>query len=889
MNMMKRLIYFALLMFLSICAVAQDAETVRVSGQVTDLQHRPVADVIVKLTLKGRILAFGTTDTKGAYSLSAKEIKEGTTLTFAHISYEPEEIILKNTGKKEITENMMLVQKSISLKEIKVRATPLFLKGDTLSYNLASFLGKGDVTLEDGLKRLPGVEVSKSGAISYMGKGISAFNIEGLDMLGGKYNLATRNMGADMVTKVEVVRNYHARKIDEDKPSDEVALNIKLAKKAKFKPFGQEEVGAGASPNPSKWRGAEDNEANDTPHGALPTSPHGEGLDVKFILGLTGMMFTDNFQTICSGKVGNYKDYGTGDLTYHFGGGGTSTLATSLFGGFGGGRPPKGESEYKRNGMATLNAIQKLDSTRTFKVNTDYTYRRTTNDMASASTYLTETGDYVSVSERTSPLTVQHQPRISIDYLENAHNRYTNESFTLKGIFERNEGDMLYNGETAKQRRRATSFEANNRLYITRMLNEHRYSINSNINFQRTPTLRLSFSNQGKDYGQLAQSTSLTTNHSTSFDIRLGKKFTLNLPVSLQANYNFVETTRLPEDDINRLGGWTLIPSFSPGFEWRNSNRRLYASIGVPFSLRILNYDKTSLTKFYTNPRLNLNYTFSANSKLSASTSISHGTGDMLDLLTQPMQTDYRTMHTASGIIGESRSWSSSAGWKLQIPLSYFTFDISASHTEGKRNTLYSQTIDGVDVNNQSLLRDTYTRSTSFSISSTKNIPSLFAKFGIRGNYSFGDSEQAVGNDVIATDNQSYNLRGSIAITPIQWVELNYNIDYGWSRSSYGKTRNTTTSLSHNGGLHIFPVPQLDLSANYDYVRRQIATDRHKHMSLFNASAQYKFKRAVLRLELDNLLNQRSYAYTVFDGINTYSYDYGLCGRTAIMTLKFSL
>ena len=62
-----------------------------------------------------------------------------------------------------------------------------------------------------------------------------------------------------------------------------------------------------------------------------------------------------------------------------------------------------------------------------------------------------------------------------------------------------------------------------------------------------------------------------------------------------------------------------------------------------------------------------------------------------------------------------------------------------------------------------------------------------------------------------------------------------------------------------------------------------------KHMSLFNASAQYKWKRLVLRLELDNLLNQRHYAYTLFNGINTYTYDYGLCGRTVMLRATFKL
>ena len=45
----------------------------------------------------------------------------------------------------------------------------------------------------------------------------------------------------------------------------------------------------------------------------------------------------------------------------------------------------------------------------------------------------------------------------------------------------------------------------------------------------------------------------------------------------------------------------------------------------------------------------------------------------------------------------------------------------------------------------------------------------------------------------------------------------------------------------------------------------------------------------MLRLELTNLLDQRNYSYTVFDGINAYTYDYGLCGRTAMMRVTFKL
>lgn len=199
------------------------------------------------------------------------------------------------------------------------------------------------------------------------------------------------------------------------------------------------------------------------------------------------------------------------------------------------------------------------------------------------------------------------------------------------------------------------------------------------------------------------------------------------------------------------------------------------------------------------------------------------------------------------------------------------------------------QSVSGINVSSSALQRDTRSRSTSFNFATTKNIPTLFAKFSLDGNYGFGSGEQAVNGEVIKTKNSSYGIHSNVALTPISWLELKYDIDYGWSQSRYTENKNDVTSLTHSGAIHIFPIAVLDISLDYNHVRRQITTDQYKNMSLFNASAQYKLKQAVLRLELSNLLNQRSYAYTVFDGVNTYSYDYSLCGRTALLRLTFKL
>lgn len=878
---MKRLLYIILYVVLAASASAQ----VKVTGRVTALSPssggagggpKPVSDVIVKLVSGTKTLAFTSSNAKGEYAIELKSEPSGeVSLEFNHISYEKESENL--SLKDKVTKvDMVLTPKSISLKEVRVRAKPLWQKGDTLSHQLASFLGKGDVTLEDGLKRLPGVDVAKSGAISYMGTPISQFNIEGLDLLGGKYNLATRNIPADNVTNVEIVRNHHSRKVEKDLPSNEVSMNIKLAKKAKFKPFGQEEVGAGYM-----------EEGND---------------ELQALLGVTGMMFTDKFQTICSLKGSNYKSFARTDMIDHFGGSDVTTPATSLFGGFDGGAPPQGECFYQRNGMATLNGICKLDSNTTFKVNADYSYHRATHDISQSSTYLSGTGDYVTVSEQTSPLSKVHLPKLSMNYLKNADRVYLSETFFLKGKFEQNEGDVNTNGSLVEQRRKTSSFEVGNDLFwMDKTEKGTRRHVNASVSFKRTPTLRLSFVNDGQTYGQTAQSSTLTVNVGSSFNIPIGKTFRLSLPVRVNAMYDDLETERVATGDFNHIQGWSFTPSANPGFEIHSRNRRFYLSAGLGAALKGLYYNKLNYTKPVLNPSMGINYTFSANSKLQFSTGYTTQIGDMMTLLTEPMQVGYRTVRTSSGIIGESNTWHTSGDWKWQLPMQYFTLSLAAAHSEGKRNTLYSQSVNGVDISSSALLRDTRSRSTNFTINSTKSFPSLFAKLGAEASYGFGDSEQAISSsegaaDVIKIRSNNYNLHGNAAVTPVPWLELRYDIRYGWSETKNSPPSpggagggSSITSLSHSGAIHVFPIAVLDLSLDYDHVRRQITTDQYKNMSLFNASVQYKWKQCVFRLELTNLLNQRHYAYTVFDGINTYSYDYGLCGRTGMLRLTFKL
>lgn len=223
--------YFLPILFLLI-TISVKSQTI-ISGNVTNREGKSVSDVIVKLMVATKTFAFCTTDKKGHYEISFKNKETNLSIQFSHISYNKETIQIEN---KSSVHDIILTAKDFVLHEIKVKADPIRVTGDTLKYNLASFLGKGDVTLEDGIKRLPGIDVSREGMISYMGDPITQFYIEGLNMLDGRYNLATKNIPSDYATQVEILRHHKNRKIDKDLPSNDVAINVKLSHKAKFNP-----------------------------------------------------------------------------------------------------------------------------------------------------------------------------------------------------------------------------------------------------------------------------------------------------------------------------------------------------------------------------------------------------------------------------------------------------------------------------------------------------------------------------------------------------------------------------------------------------------------------------------------------------------------------------
>jgi hypothetical protein len=917
---MTRIILVVLLLLLAVSASAQ----IRVTGRVTTLSLssggaggglKPVSDVIVKLVSGTKTLAFTSTNAKGEYALELKSVPNGeVSLQFNHISYEKESLALadlKSANSKSGISNplqrkvdMVLTPKAISLKEVTVKPDPLRQRGDTLSYNLSSFLKKGDVTLEDGLKNLPGISIADNGAISYMGKDISNFYIGGLDMLGGRYNLATKNIPAEYATQVDIMKHHKHRKIDADEESDAVAINVKLSKKAQFKPFGQPELGVGVRES-----------------------------KVLYAAGATGMMFTDNFQLLASAKFSNSGNFGLNDMVNHSGGDNFGSLATDKLPAWGQAVSGVGESVYRTNGYGSLNAIQKIDSVRQVRVNADYTYERMTSS-ASSEAYYFAGGDYKSpqtdniyIFESVSPLAKAHRPMLSVKFENNASNHYFSDTFSAKAQFLTNEspvhtlpegvapptapegasivsraGSIVApsgaeggaGGGLLSQHRDATSINLHNNFWGTIRMAGKKLSFTSNVDFIRTPEVLMLMS----DVSQSGQSTQLNTRHSTSVQVKLGSKWKIDMPVDLTANYNFIETKLVKPgfaDQSQQMSGWKLVPSVNPSTSWTSADRKFYSSMGLNVKILNLNYlsryahQRTTMSEVFAEPHVFLRYTFSATSELNFSSGFSNAAGDIMDLLTTPVQTSYRNTSAASGVIAKSQSWSTDLRYTKQVPFSYFTFGANASYSQGKRNVLSSRTVSQTATESTSVFRDSHSRSASGGVNASKNILSLFTKLSANANVSWGSSEYMMQSSLVTSYHTGYNLHLQADVTPVSWLETNIKGDYGKDFLRTQSSRQSSDNLRCTGSVAVFPIPTIEIRSTFNFMHNMVEPGKYKDASMLSASVQYKAKWAVWKLTGENLLDVRQYTRTSFVDTDRFVHTTNLVGRTVMLRATFKL
>lgn len=216
------------------------------SGTVRDSTSHKVLDFVsvVILNDKQQPLCFQHTNAKGEFSLAVPEGKLAARITFSMLGYNKKTFAI---SKYKNGQTVYLGEGVAKIREVTVKARRLQLRGDTLSYSVAGFRQKQDRSIADVIAKMPGLKVDNNGSITYQGKPINKFYIEGMDLMGGKYAMASENLSANKVAKVEVYQRHQPIKALRGKSfSDQAAINLVLTDDAKAAWTGMADVGVGA-------------------------------------------------------------------------------------------------------------------------------------------------------------------------------------------------------------------------------------------------------------------------------------------------------------------------------------------------------------------------------------------------------------------------------------------------------------------------------------------------------------------------------------------------------------------------------------------------------------------------------------------------------------------
>ncbi|MEN8817209.1 MAG: carboxypeptidase-like regulatory domain-containing protein, partial [Nonlabens sp.] len=218
------------------------AQSVKITGVVVDSTGTPLQMANVIAYQKDKNLgSFGITNDAGKYQLLNLKKDSTYVLKVSFLGLKTIEDTIKNI-QEDRTLNYIMYEDNNMLDAVNiVYDMPVSIKGDTITYNADSFTNGTERKLGDVLKKLPGMEVNDDGDIQVEGKTVERVFVDGKEFFEGDSRLATKNIPADAVGKVEVLKNFNNQSqlkgLGND--DDRIAINIRLKEGKKNFWFGE--------------------------------------------------------------------------------------------------------------------------------------------------------------------------------------------------------------------------------------------------------------------------------------------------------------------------------------------------------------------------------------------------------------------------------------------------------------------------------------------------------------------------------------------------------------------------------------------------------------------------------------------------------------------------
>ncbi len=862
--------HWIIILLMSVAALGAVAQTT-VSGKVVEKETGEAVEgaSVVLRDANGKIRKFATSGDGGKFSITAP-VAEGWTAEVSMISFAKQKVALDG-AKYPLT--VALEPAAFQLKEVAVKAERIREQGDTITYSVGSFAQKQDRSIGDVLKRMPGIDVAKSGKIQYQGEDINKFYIEGSDLLGGRYGIATNGINHEDVGSVEVMENHQPMQVLSGLAfSEKAAINLKLKNRSKATWTFHGDAGAGVSAQPEglAWDGE-----------------------------LFAMAIMSSFQNITTLKTNNIGENLAAQANDFFSGLRNTDLSSYI--GISLPGVPSLSSKrtlFNRSALLSTNNLWKLRRGE-FKFNIDYSFNRVVADAANVTTYFLNSGNRVITENRHG---VDRAHGLSGKFIYELNQKTVYIENTLKTDI-RWDDISLSTGGTLPNRQSAylPDYYVANKLKAIKRFNRgsktHLITFNSHNEWESLPqTLRVSL--DGSTTRQHVSDHAFYTDENVSYAFSV-KGVTIGLEGGVKAYLRSMDS-QLPDmpeelpgitDNVVSTNYVTLYAK--PSLEyWVN---RVNIRLGLPVSVARYSFDKAiaDRSEAYFSPSLSFNW--KPTNRLSATLGGGLGRSPMNLNLIHPgyIMTNYRTLNAGVDDFYNSSSQRLSANFSYRHTRRGFFG--SARVMQSWHHTPYTMA--------QQLFGDYVVYSYTDAKNDSKSFMSM-ANFGktldfmrgscnVNGSFSRSESQlvtlgDGAGGSAVRRVSTGWSVGAKIGGNPVRWLSFDYSFNHSANRLGMNSVNASWLgSTSHRLDIILLPHDKWQWRIGGDYYRNEITQGNYKDVTMLDTRLTFTpGKRIELMLDLNNILNRRTYNYTTYSELSSFESQRQLRGRELLLTLS---
>ncbi len=836
---------------------------INVRGTVVDREtDEPVvgASVIVK-GADGKIKKFASSKADGSFAMTMPSVS-GCRLEVTMMSFARQSMPLDNV---EFPLTVRMEPGTTLLKEVTVKADRIREQGDTISYRVGSFAQAQDRSIGDVLKRMPGIDVAKSGKIQYQGEDINKFYIEGADLLGGKYGIATNGISHEDVGAVEVMENHQPMQVLSGIAySNKAAINLKLKNKAKATWSFHGDAGGGYS-----WE---------------PTGAIWDGE-------LFAMAVMPGFQNITTLRTNNTGENLSSSETDFFAENRQTGLSRQVSIGLPG-VPSLSDKRtlFNRSFLVSTNNLWKFGRGE-FKANIDYSFNRVEAAAENITTYFLNEGNRL-ISENRSGTEHSHSLSGKFIYELNQKTAFINN--TLQTNIDWDDLNLATTGSLPnRQSAKLPDYYVSNKFkLIKRFKGNHLVTFHSVNEWESLPqTLNLDMN--GQHFRQYISDHAFYTHESAAYAFNI-KGVTLSLEGGIKGYIRSMDS-QLP-DLPEELPGLTenvvntnyITVYATPRLEYWV--RRVNLSLNLPVSYAHYNFDKAiaNHNELYFSPSLNFNW--KPNNRFSGSLRGGLGRSPMNLNLIHPglIMTNYRTLKAGVDNFYNSSSQNVSANFSYKHTRRGLFANGMVMHSWTHLPYTMAQQLYGdyVVYSYADAANDSKMLMAMGNIGKTLDF--MRGSCNVNGSFNRNESHLLSQRQSVNSVSTGWSIGGKINGTPCRWFSFDYRIDYSDSRLTMnGVSESWLSTMENELSLTFIPHRKWQWTVSGEHYRNELTEPNYKDIVMLDTRLTYQLnKRIEFVASLTNILNKRSYNYTTYSQLSSFESRRHLRGRQLLFSIS---